>query len=50
MAAVVGAPDPNWGEIVVAAVTLKPGSAVDEAELVVHCNKHLSSHKGAEED
>ncbi len=37
MAAVVGAPDPKWGEIVVAAVTLKPGSAVSEAELIAHC-------------
>jgi acyl-CoA synthetase (AMP-forming)/AMP-acid ligase II len=45
MAAVVGAPDPKWGEIVVAAVTLKPGSAVDEAELIAHCKKYLSSFK-----
>ncbi len=37
MAAVVGAPDPKWGEIVVAAVTLKPGSAVSEPELIAHC-------------
>jgi len=45
MAAVVGAPDPKWGEIVVAAVTLKSGSAVDEAELIAHCRKYLSSFK-----
>jgi acyl-CoA synthetase (AMP-forming)/AMP-acid ligase II len=45
MAAVVGAPDPKWGEIVVAAVTLKPGSSIDEAELIAHCKKHLSSFK-----
>jgi acyl-coenzyme A synthetase/AMP-(fatty) acid ligase len=31
MAAVVGAPDPKWGEIVVAAIKLKPGSSVDQA-------------------
>jgi acyl-CoA synthetase (AMP-forming)/AMP-acid ligase II len=45
MAAVVGAPDPKWGEIVVAAVKLKPGSAIDEAELIAHCKAHLSSFK-----
>jgi acyl-CoA synthetase (AMP-forming)/AMP-acid ligase II len=45
MAAVVGAPDSKWGEIVVAAVTVKPGHTVDEAELVAHCKKSLSSFK-----
>jgi len=45
MAAVVGAPDPKWGEIVVAAVTLKPGSAISEAELIAHCKTFLSSFK-----
>jgi len=45
MAAVVGAPDPKWGEIVVAAVKLKPGSSVDQAELIAHCKKYLSSFK-----
>ena len=45
MAAVVGAPDPKWGEIVVAAVTLKPGAAVSEAELIAHCWTALSSFK-----
>jgi acyl-CoA synthetase (AMP-forming)/AMP-acid ligase II len=45
MAAVVGAPDPKWGEIVVAAVKLKPGSSVDQAELIAHCKTYLSSFK-----
>jgi acyl-CoA synthetase (AMP-forming)/AMP-acid ligase II len=45
MAAVVGAPDPRWGEIVVAAVTLKPGSTVSEADLIAHCKTLLSSFK-----
>ena len=45
MAAVVGAPDPKWGEIVVAAVKLKLGSSVDQAELIAHCKTYLSSFK-----
>ncbi|HXM34544.1 MAG TPA: AMP-binding protein [Pyrinomonadaceae bacterium] len=45
MAAVVGAPDPKWGEIVVAAVTLKPGQSVSEVDLIAHCKASLSSFK-----
>ena len=45
MAAVVVAPDPKWGEIVVAAVKLKCGSSVDQAKLIAHCKAHLSSFK-----
>jgi fatty-acyl-CoA synthase len=45
MAAVVGAPDPTWGEIVVAVVTRKPGFSVSEADLIAHCKGSLSSFK-----
>ncbi|MDE5444345.1 AMP-binding protein [Bradyrhizobium sp. CSA207] len=45
MAAVVGAPDPKWGEIVVAAVTLRPGQTVSESDLIAHCKASLSSFK-----
>src|SRR5258707_2697082 len=45
MAAVVGAPDPKWGEIVVATVKLKPGSSVEQAELIAHCKTFLFSFK-----
>src|SRR5277367_5972140 len=45
MAAVVGAPDPTWGEIVVAVVTKKPGHSVGEADLIAHCKGSLSSFK-----
>jgi acyl-CoA synthetase (AMP-forming)/AMP-acid ligase II len=45
MAAVVGAPDPTWGEIVVAVVTRQPGFSVSEADLIAHCKGSLSSFK-----
>lgn len=45
MAAVVAAPEPNWDEVVVAAVTLKLESSVREAELIAHCRAFLSSFK-----
>ena len=45
MAAVVGAPDPTWGEIVVAVVTKKPGHSVSEADLIAHCKGSLSNFK-----
>jgi acyl-CoA synthetase (AMP-forming)/AMP-acid ligase II len=50
MAAVVGAPDPKWGEIVVAAVKLKPGSSVDQAELIAHLQGTAFQLQGSEED
>lgn len=36
-AAVVGVPDAEWGEAVLAAVALRAGSTADEAELRAHC-------------
>jgi acyl-CoA synthetase (AMP-forming)/AMP-acid ligase II len=45
MAAVVGAPDPTWGEIVVAVVTKKPGHYVSEPDLIAHCKRSPSSFK-----
>lgn len=41
-AAVVGAPDEQWGEVVVAYVV--PGGAVDPAALVAHCASRLPGY------
>jgi long-chain acyl-CoA synthetase len=44
-AAVVGKPDPTYGEEVVAFVQLVPGSSVTPEELVTHAKQHLSAVK-----
>jgi len=43
--AVVPAPDPRLGEIVVAFVELKPGATATEAELTEHCRAKLANFK-----
>jgi len=43
--AVVGLPDPVWGDNVVAAVVLRPGATVTAAELVALCKANLASYK-----
>ncbi len=40
-AAVIGLPHPEWSEAVCAFVKLRPGAAVDGAELTEHCRKTL---------
>ena len=44
-AAVLGVPDREWGERVVAVVVMAQGRALDEAALAAHCAQALSSHK-----
>ncbi|QMW24197.1 class I adenylate-forming enzyme family protein [Sandaracinobacteroides saxicola] len=44
-AAVVAAPDPEWGERVHAFVSLKPGAALDHAALVAHCRTLIAGYK-----
>ncbi|MGH3301903.1 MAG: class I adenylate-forming enzyme family protein [Streptosporangiaceae bacterium] len=44
-AAVVGRPDPTYGEEVVAFVQVVPGSSVKPEELVAHAKQHLSAVK-----
>ena len=43
--AVVGAPDPTWGESVKAVVALKPGMTATEAEIIELCRRHLAGYK-----
>ncbi|WBY01356.1 AMP-binding protein [Ramlibacter tataouinensis] len=44
-ASVVGAPDPEWGEIVVAFVVPQPGTPLDEAALDAVCLQHIARFK-----
>jgi long-chain acyl-CoA synthetase len=44
-AAVVGKPLERGGELVVAAVELEPGTALDEDGLRGHCREHLAGYK-----
>jgi len=42
---VVGIPDDNWGEKVVAAVVQKPGDRINPHEILTYCKKHLHDWK-----
>jgi o-succinylbenzoate---CoA ligase len=44
-AAVVGLPDPRWGQVPAAAIKLRDGVAADEAELIDFCRQRLASYK-----
>lgn len=44
-AGVVGIPDAEWGQLVVATVRLVPGVAVDEAALRAFCRQRLAGYK-----
>jgi long-chain acyl-CoA synthetase len=43
--AVIGVPDPDFGEAVAACIELAPGAAPDAAAIVAHCREHIASYK-----
>lgn len=43
--AVFGVPDVEWGEVVKAAVVLKPGKSATEEEIIETAKKHLASYQ-----
>lgn len=44
-ACVFGSPDERWGEVVTAAVVLKPGAAASREEIVAFCRERLTGFK-----
>jgi fatty-acyl-CoA synthase len=43
--AVVGKPDPTWGETVAAFVRITTGATVTGGELHAYCRRHLAAYK-----
>jgi len=43
--AVFGIPDPQWGELVMTCVVLKPGMALTANDLTIHCRQFLANYK-----
>jgi fatty-acyl-CoA synthase len=44
-AAIIGVPDPFWGESVRAVLVLKEGERMIEEEVIEYCKSHLASYK-----
>lgn len=43
--AVIGEPDPEWGEVIVAYVVSRPGTPLDTRALDAHCLAHIARFK-----
>jgi acyl-CoA synthetase (AMP-forming)/AMP-acid ligase II len=43
--AVIGLPDPKWGEVVTAVIVPLPGQELTEQEIIEHCRKNLAGYK-----
>src|SRR5260221_9767977 len=44
-AAVLGIPDQQWGELVMACVVLAPGKSLTADDLIAHCRRSLANYK-----
>jgi long-chain acyl-CoA synthetase len=45
MLAVFGIPDPQWGELVMACIVLKPGQVLSVDDVITHCRQSLAHYK-----